>query len=317
MSSAIIQRAWGDPDVLEFTDVEKPVASDLGSGEVLVKVTFAGVNPVDTKTRRGGATAGLFAGFPVTIGWDLSGTIVAVAPDVTSLSVGDRVFGMSRFPHPGKAYAEFVVADAADLIVTPAGVSDEQAAALPLAGLTAWEDLVEIGGLQPGEHVLIQGAGGGTGHLAVQIAHSIGAHVTATASTSKQAWLRELGADRTVDYTVDDVPTLFPERPFDLVFNTSNGSARQGILATRPGGLVVDISETVTDDDRALASSLGVRVDVPSVSLNRTGLEELARLADSGRLTAHIGRIYQLADAAEAHRQVEAGHMQGKVLLRP
>ena len=317
MSVAIIQNTFGGPEVLELVEVQTPVASDLGPGEVLVQVAYAGVNPVDTKTRKGGAVAGLFAGFPLTIGWDISGSVVAAGPEVTALKTGDRVFGMSRFPHPGNAYAELVIADASDLVVTPSGVSDEQAASLPLAGLTAWEDLTEIGGLQPGQRVLIQGAGGGTGHLAVQIAHSIGADVTATASTGKQQWLRDLGADHTVDYTVDDVATMFPDRPFDLVFNTSNGTARAGILATKPGGLVVDISETVTDDDRSLAGSLGVRVEVPSVSLNREGLETLARLAASRQLVSHISRIYPLAEAAEAHQQIESGHTQGKILLQP
>ena len=317
MSAAIIQRSFGGPEVLEFATVETPTAAELRAGEVLVRVAFAGVNPVDIKTRAGGAVAGLFSGFPLTIGWDLSGTVIGVAADVTSLTVGERVFGMSRFPRPGLAYAEFVIADAKDLVVTPAGVSDEHAAALPLAGLTAWECLVDVGGLQHGQHVLIQGAGGGTGHLAVQIARSIGAHVTASAGPSKQAWLRELGAERTLDYTVADIATMFPERPFDLVFNTSNATTRAGIHTTRPGSVAIDISETVTANDRALADSLDVRVEVPAVSLNRQALEAIAGLAVAGYLAPHISRVYPLADAAEAHRQIEDGHTQGKVLLRP
>ena len=317
MSTAIVQRSFGGPEVLGLEHVDTPATSDLLPGEVLVRVAYAGVNPVDTKTRKGAAVAGLFAGFPLTIGWDLSGTVIATGPAVTSLKTGDRVFGMSRFPHPGNAYAELVIADASDVVVIPAGVSDEQAAALPLAGLTAWEFLVEVGAVKPGQLVLIQGAGGGTGHLAVQIARHLGAHVTATASTSKQSWLRELGADRAIDYTVDDMPTSFADRPFDLVFNASNGTARAGILTTKAGGIVIDISETVTDADRELALATGVRVEVPAVSLNRTGLEALADLAAAGHLVAHVDRIYPLADAAEAHRQLEAGHAQGKLLLRP
>ena len=238
-------------------------------------------------------------------------------PSVTFLLPGERVFGMSRFPHPGNAYAEYVIADACDLVLTPVGMTDEQAAALPLAGLTAWEGLVETGALQPDQYVLVQGAGGGTGHLATQIAHIIGAHVTATAGTDKQSWLRELGADRTVDYSVDNVADMFSERPFDLVFNTSNGTARAGILATKRGGIVIDISETLTRDDRFLAASTGVRVAVPSVSLNRDGLEALAALAGAGRLVPHVSGIFPLADAAEAHRQIEDGHVRGKVLLQP
>ena len=317
MSAAIVQRAFGGPEVLEIAEVATPTSSDLRAGEILVNVAFAGVNPVDTKTRRGGAVAGLFPGFPLTLGWDVSGSVVAAAPDVAALRPGDRVFGMSRFPRPGKAYAEFVIADAADFLVIPSGVSDEQAAALPLAGLTAWTFLVETGGLRAGQDVLVQGAGGGTGHLAVQIARSIGARVTATASTGKQSWLRGLGADRTVDYTAEDVATLFPGRPFDLVFNTSNGTARTGIVAAKPGGLVIDISETVTDSDRALADSLDVRVDVPAISLNRRGLESIAQLAADGELVAHIDRVYPLGEAAGAHRQLEAGHSRGKILLQP
>ena len=317
MSIAIIQRSFGGPDVLEAVDVGTPDPGDLRAGEVLVRVAFAGVNPVDAKTRRGAAVAALFPGFPLTLGWDLSGTVTATGPGVASLRPGDRVFGMTRFPRPGNAYAEYVIADADDLVVTPATVSDEEAAALPLAGLTAWESLVEIGDFQPGQRILIQGAGGGTGHLAVQIAHALGGEVTATASTGKQAWLSKLGADHTIDYTVDDVATMFPARPFDLVFTTSNGTAGAGIRACRPGGIVIDTSETVTDEDRALAEVTGVRIAIPSVSLNRTGIETLAGLAGSRRVVAHVDRIYPLAEVADAHRHIEEGHATGKVLLRP
>lgn len=317
MSAIVIQTRFGGPEVLEIAEVPTPTATDLQIGEVLVRVAFAGVNPVDTKTRQGGAVAGLFSGEPMTIGWDLAGTVVATGRGELTLKSGDRVFGMSRFPRPGKAYAEFVVADAADLVAIPDSVTDEQAAAIPLAGLTAWENLVDLGQLQRGQRLLIQGAGGGTGHLAVQIAHHLGADVTATASTRKQGWLSELGADRTIDYTLDSVPKLFPERPFDLVFNAADGTARAGILVTRPGGLLIDISQTVTDDDRKIAANLAVRIEVPSVSLNRNALHSLADLASSGRIVCHVSRIFPLADAAYAHREIESGHTQGKILLQP
>lgn len=317
MSRAIIQKSFGAPSVLEIAEVTTPAASDLASGEVLVRLAYAGVNPVDIKTRKGHAVAGLFDGFPLTIGWDLAGTVDAVAPDVRGLAVGDRVFGMSRFPNPGKAYAEFVVADSHDLVRIPDGVADDQAAALPLAGLTAWENLVELAHVKRGDRILVMGAGGGTGHLAVQIAHALGASVTAVASAGKLEWLRELGADTTVDCAADDVVALFSDRPFDVVFNASDDTAGAGIAVTRSGGVVIDISETVTDADRAAASASGVRVEVPSVRLNRAGLEALAELAAEGRLISHVSRIFPLADAASAHAEIEAGHVRGKILLRP
>jgi len=317
MSRVIVQKSFGAPSVLELAEVVTPTAADLAPGELLVKVAFAGVNPVDIKTRKGGAVAGFFAGFPLTVGWDIAGTVAAVGAEVPTHTVGDRVFGMTRFPRPGNAYADFVVADAHDLVRTPGNVSDEQAAALPLAGLTAWENLVELAGLRPGSRILIIGAGGGTGHLAVQIAHQLGAEVTAVASAGKLEWLRGLGADLTVDYAAEDLDTRFPDRPFDIVFNTSNDTTGTGIAVARRGGIVVDISETVTDDDRAVAADHGIRVEVPSVSLNPQALQALAELAADGRLASHISRIFPLAEAASAHAEIEAGHARGKILLRP
>jgi len=317
MSRVIIQKSFGAPSVLEIAEVATPTATDLAPGELLVKVAFAGVNPVDIKTRKGGAVAGLFSGFPFTVGWDIAGIVAAVGSDVTAHAVGDRVFGMTRFPHPGGAYAEYVVADAHDLVRTPDSVTDEQAAALPLAGLTAWENLVDLAGLQHGSRVLVIGAGGGTGHLAVQIAHQLGAEVTAVASAGKLQWLRGLGADQTVDYAAEDLVSRFPDRPFDIVFNTSNNTAGTGIAVARRGAIVIDISETVTDDDRAIAADHAIRVEVPSVSLNPQALQSLADLAADGRLTSHISRIFPLAEAASAHAEIEAGHARGKILLQP
>ncbi|WP_213814197.1 NADP-dependent oxidoreductase [Glaciihabitans sp. dw_435] len=317
MSRVIVQRSFGSPSVLEVAEVAVPPSDELAPGEVLIRVAYAGVNPVDIKTRKGGAVAGLFDGFPVTVGWDLAGTVNAVGSEVTDFAIGDRAFGMSRFPQPGRAYAEHVVADATDLVHTPDAVSDEQAAALPLAGLTVWENLVDLAELQATQRIAIMGAGGGTGHLAVQIAHHLGATVTAVASAGKLDWLRSLGADVTVDYRSDDLVTLFADRPFDVVFNASDTTAGTGIAVTRPGGVVIDISETVTDDDRALAARTGVRVEVPSVTRNRVALQTLADLAARGSLVSHISSTFPLADAAAAHAEIEAGHARGKILLQP
>jgi NADPH2:quinone reductase len=317
MSRAIVQRSFGSPSVLELAEVPPPSADALAPGEVLVRVAFAGVNPVDIKTRKGLAVAGLFPGFPLTVGWHLAGTVDDIGFEVSTLSVGDRVFGMSRFPQPGSAYAEYVVADAKDLARTPLEVSNEQAAALPLAGLTAWENLVDLAHLQRGHCILIIGAGGGTGHLAVQIAHNIGAEVVAVASASKSEWLRRLGADVTIDYALEDVVALYPGRPFDVVFNASNHTSHIGVAVARRGGIVIDISETVTESDRAVATEAGVRVEVPSVTLNPTALRALADLASDGRLVSHISRVFPLADAALAHAEIETGHARGKVLLKP
>ena len=189
---AIVQHSFGGPEVLEVES--RPVPEPLPT-EVRVRVEAAGVNPVDWKTRAGKGAAAQF-GLPLTVGWDVTGVVDAVGLGVTRFTVGDPVFGMPWFPRPASGYAEFVTAPSRHFARRPDALPVEQAAGLSLAGLTAWQCLVDIAQVQPGQRVLIHAAAGGVGHLAVQIAKSRGAHVIGTASAAKHDLLAELGRRR-------------------------------------------------------------------------------------------------------------------------
>ena len=195
-------REAGGPEVLELQDVERPEPIQT---EVLVRVTASGINPVDWKIRRYGGNPKAVGEPPLILGWDIAGVVEEPGDRETRFAVGDRVFGMPWFPRLARAYAEYATSPARQLARTPDGLTDEQAAGLPLAGLTAWQSLVDLAGVGEGDRVLIHAAAGGVGHLAVQIAKARGAYVIGTARAANHDFLRELGgrrADRLHDYAV-------------------------------------------------------------------------------------------------------------------
>lgn len=305
----ITQHVTGGPEVLELLEIEAP---EPGPGEVRVTTTAIGVNPVD-----GAVRAGLFpllGAPPFTVGWDLAGVVDALGADVTGLQVGDRVFGMPRFPAQAAAYAEQVVAPAADLAVVPGALDDQHAAALPLVGLTAWQALVEVADVEPGHRVLVQAAGGGVGHVAVQIAKTRGAHVVATASTRKVGFVRGLGADEVVDYTTTALDTI---APVDVAIDPFGGDrTREALALVRDGGLVTVLVGEVSDDDVAAAGERDVRIARISVVPNAVALAGLVALVERGQLTPHVQAAFPLEAAAEAHAELATG-VQGKLVLVP
>ncbi len=224
---AIGQDEFGGPEVLELIEVERP---EPGPAEVLVRVHAAGVNPTDSWHR---ATGGL-AGAVIRLGWDVSGVVEAVGLGVATLAPGDEVFGMPRHPLPAGTYAEYVTSPARHLVRKPTGLTHVQAAALPLAALTAWQALVDVAEVRPGHRVLIHAAAGGVGHLAVQIAKARGAYVIGTARSAKHDFLRGLGADELVDYTEADFETAV--EPVDVVIDTIGGAYGPRSLRHPPPG---------------------------------------------------------------------------------
>ena len=305
---AVRQHVLGGPDVLELAEVPRPEPPPT---EVLVRVAAAGVNPVDWKTR---ARGGFLGQPPFTVGWDVAGVVEAVGYGVTRLTRGDRVFGMPRFPHEAAAYAEYVTSPSRQLALIPDGLADVEAAGLPLAGLTAWQALVETADVQPGDRVLILAAAGGVGHLAVQIAKARGAHVIGTASAAKHPFLAELGADETVDYTSEAVEDRVHD--VDVVLDLVGGESTRGALRSlRGGGIFIAVPSG--SEVAALRELAGERVRVTSILVepDRVGMEALAGLAATGELRAHVSRTFPLEHAAEAHALGETGHTQGKLVL--
>jgi len=302
---AIIQNELGGPEVLHPATVDKPAP---GIGQVLVRVRAAGVNPADAMNRQ----TGVFSGTPPFIlGWDVSGVIEAAGPGVTLFTPGDEVFGILPFPGGAGAYAEFVVAPARALALKPDALSHVQAAALPLAGLTAWQALVDTAAVGQGTRVLITGAAGGVGHLAVQIAAARGAHVIALTSGANADLVRSFGASDVVDYHATDFSETFTD--LDVVFEVVGGDYPLRALKTlRAGGTLVSTLPQSIGPAAAAARELGIRVAGLFVESDRLGLTALAELAAEHRLVPLIAATYPLDDAATAHA---TKHGPGKVVL--
>jgi NADPH:quinone reductase-like Zn-dependent oxidoreductase len=306
---AVRQESLGGPDVLQMTEVPRPEPIPT---EVLVRVNAAGVNPVDWKTRAGG---GMLGTPPFTVGWDVAGVVEAVGGGVTRFAVGDRVFGMPRFPREAAAYAQYVTSPSRQLARTPEALSDVEAAAIPLAALTAWQALVDTAGVRPSTRVLIHAAAGGVGHLAVQIAKAHGAHVIGTARAAQHQFLAELGVDEAIDYTKQDVGGTI--RGADVVLDLVGGETGLRSLPTlRDGGLFISVPSSSDVEPLRKAARERVRVTGILVEPDRTGMEAIAALLEDGALRARVARIFPLEHAARAHEFGESGQTGGgKVVL--
>ncbi|KOU27747.1 NADPH:quinone reductase [Streptomyces sp. WM6373] len=302
---AIVVKEWGGPENLVEREIERP---EPGLGEVLVRVHAAGVNPVDWKTRASGAL--IAWGETPIVGWDVSGTVEAVGPGVTLYAPGDEVYGMPHFPRQAGGYAEYVVAPARHFARKPASLDHVQAAALPLAALTAWQALVDTAGITAGQRVLVHAAAGGVGHLAVQIAKARGAYVIGTASAAKHEVLRELGADELIDYRSVDFAEAVSD--VDVVLDALGGeTAERSLKVLRSGGHLVSLP----GPDSVPASADGVNASWVLVDPDLKGLEAIADLADKGLLKPLVETVLPLAEAARAHEIGEQGRTTGKIVL--
>ncbi|MFD8737373.1 NADP-dependent oxidoreductase [Streptomyces sp. NPDC059618] len=305
---AISQTVLGGPDVLEEVTLERPSARP---NEILVRVRAAGVNPTDWKHR---ATGGFLGEPPFVLGWDVSGVVEETGIGVAHFRPGDEVFGMLSYPFGHGSHAEYVTAPARAFTHKPAAVDHVQAAALPLVSLTAWQALTERAGVRPGQRVLIHAAAGGVGHVAVQIAKSLGAYVIGTASAGKHDFLRSIGVDEAVDYTaVDFAETV---RDVDVVLDTIGGeTGLRSLRVLRPGGVVVSILPVGSDEFYEEAERLGVRAVRMLVDADRSGMEAVADLVEKGALRATVAETFPLADAAKAHALGDTGRTTGKLVL--
>ncbi|MCX4747792.1 NADP-dependent oxidoreductase [Kitasatospora sp. NBC_01287] len=308
---AIVQHRFGGPEVLELAEVERPKPLPT---EIVVEVKAAGVNPVETIIRSGGFP--LLGQPPFILGWDVSGVVTEVVPGVTRFKVGDEVFGMPFFPRAANAYAEYVAAPSRHFALKPPSLTHVQAAAIPLAGLTAWQGLVDVADVRPGQRVLIHGIAGGVGLFALQIAKARGAYVIGTASAPKHELLRDFGADELIDYRTEDFTDKVKD--VDLVYETIGGDYPYRSLRTlRPGGLLFS---AVGRGDQALeraAEQAGMRFTGISVEPDAAGLEALADLVERGLLRTHVAHTLPLEQAGRAHELVATGHTTGKIVLVP
>ncbi|MFE9560051.1 NADP-dependent oxidoreductase [Streptomyces sp. NPDC006487] len=306
--TAVVQDGLGGPEVLYLTETDRPVP---GFGEVLVRVSAAGVNPIDGKTRESGA----FLGWPpFVLGWDVSGVVEETGPGVRLFESGDEVYGMPAFPAQAGAYAEYVVAPARHFAPKPGRLTHVEAAALPLAALTARQALVDAGRVRPGDRVVVHGAAGGVGHLAVQIAKALGAYVIATARAAQHPVLRELGADELLDFTEVDVHAAIKDA--DFVLDPLGGQdAFRALESLRDGGTLVSLPSPEDDAVIAAAAERRIRAGFMLVQPDPVGLHHIAALADAGKVRPLVAATFPLAEVARAHRFAEAGGVTGKTVL--
>lgn len=302
---AVTQDVLGGPEVLQAREVPRPIPA---IGEVLVRARAVGVNPADEMNRR----TGVFSGEPPFIlGWDVSGEVAAVGPGVTVVRPGDEVFGLLPFPRGSGAYAEYVIGPARAFVPKPASLSHVEAAALPLAGLTAWQALVETAGVGARTRVLITGAAGGVGHLAVQIAAARGAHVIALTSTGNVDAVRTYGATEVVDYRTTDFAEAIDR--VDVVLDVVGGVyPLRALQVLKPGGTLVSTLPQSLAPAVQGAREADVRLAGLFVESDRLGLTALAELAEAGSLRPNVVATHALQDASAAH---SLNHAPGKVVL--
>ncbi|WP_344917267.1 NADP-dependent oxidoreductase [Streptosporangium oxazolinicum] len=296
---------YGDASVIRHDDIPRPVP---GPGEVLVDVAATSFNPSDVGLRRGLLRSVFQLDLPYTLGGEVAGTVVEVGDGAHSLAVGDRVVGRLD---GGGAAAEYVTAAADTLVAAPATVPLTHAAALPIAGLTAWQAVFEHAGVTSGQRVLVNGAGGGVGGFAVQLAKYAGAHVIATAGPRSTEAVRRLGADRIVDYTATPLADALDE-PVDVVLHLVPIDAEPLIPLVRPGGVVVSATLPVTTPDGSPVTATHF------VARNDTShLAALVELVDAGAVHLDVSAFRPLADLASVHRDAESARTRGKIILVP
>ncbi len=295
---AVVIHETGDPGVLRYEEADRP---EPGDGEVLIKVHAASVNPADWKNRRGSRSAPL----PRVLGIDVSGTVETSRAD--GFAEGDPVFGIST----SGGYAEYATASAAAIAKKPEGVPHEQAAAIPVAGQTAWQALFDRGGLGSGQTALVAGAAGGVGHFAVQFAKVAGARAIGTGSTRNRDFVLGLGADEYVDYTQQDVSEAVSGA--DIALDTVGGELTASLLpAVREGGMLVTIAGTPPEE---AAREQGVRAELHVISPRSEQLARIAELVAGGDVRVEIAETMPLADVKRAHELSEGGHVRGKLVL--
>ncbi|QEM70176.1 NADP-dependent oxidoreductase [Geobacter sp. FeAm09] len=305
---AVRIHAYGGPEMLVYEDAPLP---QPGKDEILVRVHAAAVNPVDWKIREGHLKEMLGSRLPLIMGWDVSGTVEAVGPEVVRFKVGDEVFSRPDITRDG-AYAEFIVIRENEAAFKPQSIDHLHAAAIPLAALTACKSLFAAAKLSAGQTILIHGAAGGVGTYAVQLAKWKGARVIATASERNHDYLRGLGADEVIAY--QNVRFEDKVRDVDVVFDTIGGEtqARSWEVVKR-GGVLVSI---VAPPSREEAAAHGVRPEFVFIQPDATELSGIATLVDAGKLRVMVEAVVPLAEARRAQELSQGGHTRGKIVLK-
>lgn len=321
---AMIIEGFGGPEALHLAELAIP---EPGPGDVRVKVVACSVNPADWKTREGMLSKYIVYHFPFVLGFDVAGVVDAVGDDNSRFAPGDRVFGISRQGDGiNGSYAEFTLCHEAMLAPLPEGLSFEEAATLPVAGMTALGGLVDVGKIAPGQTVLINGGAGGVGSIAIQIAKAAGAQILATCSAHNADYVRGLGADAVIDYrnkdVVAEVKALCPGG-VDLVLDAVglNTLLPRVTELVRRGGAFVEIETLISqasqaETDRAGQAGIAILSNMIASPQMPDQLARIATMAGEGRIKASVTATFALEEVAQAHRQIRDGHTRGKIAIR-
>jgi NADPH:quinone reductase-like Zn-dependent oxidoreductase len=306
---AIVIDHYGDKEELKEREIDRPVIKD---DQVLMEVYATSINPIDWKVRAGYLKDMLPFEFPITLGWDAAGIIVETGDSVTDFKEGDRVFARPDTTRQG-TYAEYVAVDLSLLAKMPEEMSFEEAAAIPLAGLTAWQCLVDFGGIKRGDNVLIHAGAGGVGIFAIQIAKSFGAHVATTASEKNVEFLKSLGADEVINYKEQDFSEILKD--FDLVLDSMGGDVQsKSYRVLKEKGKLVSIVQPPSEEE---AEKYNVEAGFLWLEPNGQQLQKLADLYTSGQLKPVIGETYDFTEQSlqDAHALSETHHARGKIVI--
>ncbi len=290
--------------------LEKIAIPEPSEGEVLIKISAAGVNPIDWKIREGYLAEIIPHTLPLTLGWDFAGEIASLGKNVEKWGIGDAVYGSPSFSKNG-AYAEYIVVSEDEIAAKPKTLSYQKSAAVPLVTLTAWQALKDISAVKQGDRVLIHAGSGGVGIAAIQLAKHAGATVYTTSSTRNIEFLKELGADEVIDYTQEDFSKL---ENLDIVFDTIGGEVLEKSWATlKKGAILVSVAEVPSEK---LAAKYEVRASFCFVQANPEQLSNISNLIDSGNIKVEVESVYRLEDIAQAHEKSESGHTRGKIVIQ-
>ncbi|WP_022882842.1 NADP-dependent oxidoreductase [Gryllotalpicola ginsengisoli] len=314
MSAAAIE-GFGGPEVLRLVTVPRPLRIN---DEVVVRIAAAGLNPLDAKTRGGRGVAAAVRDFPAVLGHDFSGVVVEAPYEGFPLQPGDAVYGMIPVPRYSGSYAEFASVPSRCIAPKPVGLSHSEAAAVPLAALTAWGLIVEQAKAHERQRILIHAGAGGVGHFAIQFASYFGAHVIATGSARNLEWLRSLGAAEVVDYTTqrfeDELEPV--DVVIDLIGNVHDNTGKRSLAVLRTGGLIINVPTGSWDGFAADCAAAGVRGTTFKAAPDAATLAVISRLLEQGSVRVHVDEMFELRNAAAAHQKLEAGHTRGKIVLR-
>jgi NADPH:quinone reductase-like Zn-dependent oxidoreductase len=301
---AIVATQAGLSEVLKLKNVPTPVPNEH---EVLIKVRSAGINPVDYKLRK----EGFGRSFPMIIGSDVSGVIEAIGKNVTKFNIGDEVFSALDFEIMS-GYAEYVTANESLPALKPSTISYHEAAAVPLAALTAWQALFDHGQLQADQKVLIHASAGGVGHFAVQFAKWKGAYVYGTSSASNKSFLESMGVDRAIDYSTEDFTKIATN--VDLVFDVvgTEETAKRSAESVKENGRIISIARLAESD---LVQKKNIFNHGFLYTPNGKQLSEIAELMRTGMVKPNIAKIFTMSKIREAHDLLEEGHTRGKIVV--